>query len=97
MCKRDLQYFKKCLASRGEVTVFDKSTNQTTTYVNHNGKLVMHSAAGKLEGMDAAVSFLSSNSNPSVEMKVTKEGETCINTEFLGYLNQAEESYKAGL
>lgn len=95
MCKRDLQYFKRCLASNGELTVLDKQTNQMTTYANHRGKLVMTSSNGKVEGMDAAISFLSSNYNPSFDITVSKEGETCINTEFLSFLNKAEESYKS--
>ncbi len=95
MCKRDLQYFKRCLASNGELTVLDKETNQMTTYANHSGKLVMISSSGKTEGMDAAISFLASNSNPSFDITVSKEGETCINTELLGFLNEAEEKYKS--
>lgn len=96
MCNRDLQYFKKCLASRGEVAIINKDSQETTTYTNHNGKLVMISGAEKVSGVDAAISFLSSTSNPNVDMKVLKEGENSIDTEFLNFLNQAENTYKNG-
>lgn len=93
MCNRDLQYFKKCLASRGEVAVINKNSQETTTYANHNGKLVMVSGTEKVSGIDAAISFLSLTSNPDVDMKVLKEGENSIDTEFLNYLNKTEQDY----
>ena len=94
MCKKDLQYFKKCLASNGEITVLDKSSSQMTTYTNHNGKLVMRSSNGKTEGMEAVISFLASNANPQTEITVSKEGETGINTQFLNYFNKLEADYQ---
>lgn len=96
MCNKDLQYFKKCLASRGEVEVIDKNSQETATYANHNGQLVKISANEKLSGIDAAYSFISSGANPQVDMRVIKEGENSIDNEFLNYLNNAEQNFNNG-
>jgi len=95
MGEQDIQYYKRCLASNGEVTVFDKLNNQVLTYANHNGKLVMKSGDKRLEGREAAISFLSLNTADSARFKVSKEGEHCINREFLGFLNQTETEIRA--
>jgi len=94
MGSQDMQYYKRCLASKGEITVYNKVNNQIVTYTNHNGKLVMKSGDQQLEGKEAAISFLSLNSNPSLKFSVTKEGEHCINREFLGFLDQTENEIK---
>ncbi len=93
MCNRDFQYFKKCLASRGEVQAFDKNSQETVTYANHNGKLVKISSNEKINGEDATYSFISSLVNPQVDMKVIKEGENSIDTGFLNYLKEAEQNF----
>lgn len=94
MGSQDIQYYKRCLASKGEVTVFDSVKNQIVTYAIHNDKLVMKSGDKKLEGKEAAISFLSLNSNPSLKFSVSKEGEHCINRDFLGFLNQTENEIR---
>ena len=94
MGSQDIAYYKRCLASKGEITVYDKANSQIVTYANHNGKLVMKSGEQTLEGRDAAISFLSLNSNPSLKFSVTKEGDHCISREFMSFLNQTESELK---
>lgn len=93
--KKDFVYFKKCLASNGEIMILNKETNQSVTYAkNNSGKLEMKFREGKLTGRDAIISFLSARNNPSLKIKVSREAETCINNKFLKYLNNEEELYK---
>ncbi len=93
--KKDFGYFKKCLASNGEIMIFNKKTNQSITYLkNNSGKLEMKCLEGKKVGRDAIISFLSLINNPSFKIKVSKEAETSINNKFLDYLNNEEKLYQ---
>lgn len=93
--KKDFIYFKKCLASNGEIVILNKENNQSVTYAkNNSGKLEMKFKEGKLIGRDAILSFLSAKNNPSLKIKVSKEAETSINNKFLAYLNNEEKLYQ---
>lgn len=96
MCdKKDFGYFKKCLASNGEIMILNKETNQSAIYFkNNNGKLEMKCLEGRKSGKDAIKSFLECKNNPSLKIKVSKEAENCINNKFLQYLNNEEKLYQ---
>ena len=47
--KKDFGYFKKCLASNGEIMILNKETNKSATYAKNNrGKLEMKFKEGKI-------------------------------------------------